>query len=441
MRSIAFILFLAFAWRSFAKVLTANHNGDAPDSVEKMLSRALKKLPLHRTDMDDVALRKPGHLAISRTNLPFRTRSDVNLGESASRWGGYRPQLHEKKLPGHGDMRLLSHGTLRHRHSRVVAKAAQFKQLLEFSEPETDVTVKLVGVMHYNPVSSELAVDTIEELAQKDKLGSVVIEMCDVRWNANMQANPILASNLRSEMTAACDAAERYERPVILGDQRINITVSRMQTAFQETLSDLSFPIQGWQRIARNITKTWEDGIIFWGENYLNAFAAVLDPKFLLGTPVSLFKYFLTYLAGYTAPTLVMLGMLRIIILADAHDIQNELTLVDYVGAAGFATLNSVAFGRILLKAIVQERNEILAKSILDQCRLYQTKTESIPHPKKTGRFPSAQQRPSDIIVAANSKKDQAAIPKEKDGKAVVAVLGMVHCNGIAKLLMERQVH
>jgi hypothetical protein len=89
-------------------------------------------------------------------------------------------------------------------------------QLLEFVEPETGVTVKLVGSMHYNPTSIELATNTIQALAEKNELGSVIIESCDIRYDSSKTMSPFLKTILRSEMGAACDVALAYNRPVVL---------------------------------------------------------------------------------------------------------------------------------------------------------------------------------------------------------------------------------
>jgi hypothetical protein len=39
-------------------------------------------------------------------------------------------------------------------------------QILRFVKPETGITVKLVGAVHYNPASTKLSTDTIEELRE-----------------------------------------------------------------------------------------------------------------------------------------------------------------------------------------------------------------------------------------------------------------------------------
>lgn len=56
-------------------------------------------------------------------------------------------------------------------------------QMLSFVEPSTGVIVKLVGAMHYNPTSVSLAYSTCNDLAEKSKLGSVIVESCPQRWN------------------------------------------------------------------------------------------------------------------------------------------------------------------------------------------------------------------------------------------------------------------
>jgi hypothetical protein len=132
-------------------------------------------------------------------------------------------------------------------------------QILEFLEPETGVTVTLIGSMHYNPASIKLASDTIQNLAEKNQLASVIIESCDIRYESSRRTPFWLKSILRSEMSAACDMTLAYGRPVVLGDQRINITVSNLQHAFQETMLDLIQPTNGgWSRIGTILWDTWK---------------------------------------------------------------------------------------------------------------------------------------------------------------------------------------
>ena len=58
-------------------------------------------------------------------------------------------------------------------------------------------------------------------------MGSIVIESCDIRWNATLESE-LVRDALLSEMKAAHDLGIKYNRPVVLGDQDINITVAEL---------------------------------------------------------------------------------------------------------------------------------------------------------------------------------------------------------------------
>jgi len=300
------------------------------------------------------------------------------------------------------------------------------KQILEFVEPETQVTVKLVGAMHYNPTSINLAKSTVEELADSEQLGSVIIESCDVRWNSSGDINPYLRELLRSEMGAASDVALEYNRPVILGDQRINITTSRMKAAFQETVIDMAqFYNGGWGRIASNITEAWkETSAPADPDNYYLNILSFFDPKLMLTAPVSFFKYPLSYVAKTPFPALSFLAIC--IFFFDPSQVEApQLEWSDYVSSIGITLLETALFSRVIVKEVLAERNTVLAKSILEQCRLYTSETIVKNDP-----------------LLSESVYAPGCIPTtgDEEGKTVVAVLGMAHCNGIMKLLIEKEI-
>jgi hypothetical protein len=327
-------------------------------------------------------------------------------------------------------------------------------QLLEFVEPETGVTVKLVGSMHYNPTSIELATNTIQALAEKNELGSVIIESCDIRYDSSKTMSPFLKTILRSEMGAACDVALAYNRPVVLGDQRINITVANMKSAFQETLWDALQPLGGgWNRIVANITQAWEDA----SPNeapYLTPLS-FLDPQLLLTAPVSFFKYPLSYLTKSPVATLAFLSCVAVLSNpseALAQSSTPDLTWYDVAASLGVATIETVVFARVILKEVLHDRNVVLADSILRQCRLYQRQqnrsnnkatssgTKSALSPWSAFFSPSkafATTVDDDHVVYVKSSGTMTATTGGSP-KTVVAVLGMAHCNGIKKILQER---
>ena len=157
-------------------------------------------------------------------------------------------------------------------------------QLVEFIEPTTNTKVLLIGTMHYNPTSIKQVEDTIDGLAQRGVLGSVVVESCEVRWNTTMEIlntprGQLLKPVLTSEMKVACDTAVSYNRPVVLGDQLINVTGNSLSAAFKQTVADLSSPLNGgWKRFYSDV-KEAVDVALPTGPGYLTP-RSFFDPDY-----------------------------------------------------------------------------------------------------------------------------------------------------------------
>ena len=189
----------------------------------------------------------------------------------------------------------------------------QAAQLLTFQEPRTNTTVILVGAMHYNPTSVRLAKTTIEDLGTQNRLGSVIVESCDIRWNKTAELyeeKPFLKRLLTNEMRTACDVAFQFERQVVLGDQRINITTDALKTTLKETFVDLVSPPTGWKRFVDEVGQSWKETVPLGGKGYLTAFA-FFDPLLLLALPVSFVKYPLSIFVKFPLPiTTIVLSVL-----------------------------------------------------------------------------------------------------------------------------------
>jgi hypothetical protein len=83
--------------------------------------------------------------------------------------------------------------------------------------------------------------------------------------------------------------------------------------------------------------------------------------------------------------------------------------LIDFAGSSLAVVVESALLGRTFLVALLAERNIILAANILAECER----------------------------VARD--RDAGVLPAESDSTpAVVAVLGMAHCNGIQKILLKK---
>lgn len=299
-------------------------------------------------------------------------------------------------------------------------------QILDFIEPTTGVRVKLVGSMHYNPASIKLATDSIDELAANDELGSVIIESCDLRWNATLEGNEFIQNALMSEMRAAHDLTLEYGRPVVLGDQRINITVAKLGDGAKETALDLLRPIEGWKRVFNTITEARKEAVPF-GENYLGP-GAFFDPKLILAAPVSLLKYPASYFIRsplITTAVFVTLVALGNVEASNAYALDSATTS-DTAVSLLVSALETIVFARIFMKELLAERNEVLAENILEQCKNYKAKSG-------WEFFPVGRGGSDNTVYAPGSTR-----PKLEEGKVVVAVLGLAHLNGIKKIMMEK---
>lgn len=332
-------------------------------------------------------------------------------------------------------------------------------QIVEFIEPKTNVKVILIGTMHYNPTSIDMVKETVDALGKQEILGSVLIESCDVRWNTTKELSDtprgsFLNTVLMSEMKAASDKAMSYGRPVVLGDQRINITGTSLKNTFKQTFTDIVTPLGGgWERLYTDF-KEAADVALPSGSGYLDA-RSFLDPRLLIAAPISFAKYPLAFLARNPLSTTIVLSALVGLSILDTSASYNladatvEGQITSSIASLLFACLELVFFGRIMVQVLLAERNEILARNILEQCRIYSNgNKKSGPDFDFVNMFSFLSQKKvassstqSEIVYVPESLLG-ASIDSSKDGKekVVVAVLGMAHCNGIVKLLKEELV-
>ena len=280
--------------------------------------------------------------------------------------------------------------------------------MLSFVEPSTGVIVKLVGAMHYNPTSVALAYSTCNELAERSRLGSVIVESCPQRWNKTLISQPqgsLLRKVFDNEMQAAAEVAMRYGLPVILGDQDIAITNQRMQQTFKQSIGDLLTPWKGgWRNLYNDIViasaAALPSGPLFLGpSDFLNL-------KLLFTTPISLFRYPLSFIVK--APVLgipIVLGLL----FGTFSDMAGDTSLLEVTSLERLQEIATSAlifgietsiFARVFLISFLSERNDILAANILSECQR---------------------------ISRGGKEGEEKSI--------VVAILGMAHCNGILNIL------
>eukprot|EP00597_Dinobryon_sp_UTEXLB2267_P003697 CAMPEP_0170059004 /NCGR_PEP_ID=MMETSP0019_2-20121128/1427_1 /TAXON_ID=98059 /ORGANISM="Dinobryon sp., Strain UTEXLB2267" /LENGTH=346 /DNA_ID=CAMNT_0010264111 /DNA_START=126 /DNA_END=1166 /DNA_ORIENTATION=- len=328
-------------------------------------------------------------------------------------------------------------------------------QLLKFTEPLTGVPVILIGAMHYNPASIALTRSVLQDLGDQKRLGSVIIESCDIRWNKTASMNsqsPFMNDLLQNEMQAAREEATKFNVPVILGDQLINITTARIKESFRATVFDILSPLFGWNRIVSDISNAFEQSFYpprdvsfplsssqsipvntavtsstnlktsptsISSKEYLGV-SDFLEPSLLAALPVSLVRYplaialkapvaffGLTLALGAASSYADILSVFTNegtettnLIAATSSSTSSSLVLLQDILSSSLSILLEFAvLGRVFLVTILAERNVVLADSIRLQCE--------------------------------QVKKNQNGNNKP----VVVAVLGMAHCNGIKRLM------
>ena len=255
------------------------------------------------------------------------------------------------------------------------------RQSLRFKDKATGVDVTLVGTMHYNPVSIDLASSTVSKLKDADALHAVVLESCPSRWRKTQQTQPpgsFMRWFLYNEMLAAADAAGDPAK-IRLGDQRIEDLGTCAKQTIGDTARDLANPLGGgWQKLVDDWRTGFDREINGRGDARGNLRAVDLwrDVSLLLGMPVSLFRYPLAWaikspkvivpFASFVwtieqIPSLVTPGAVDAV--TGTYVMSGEESLVSALFLA-LDVAEVVFISRLFLKALLETRNDILSRSI-----------------------------------------------------------------------------
>jgi pheromone shutdown protein TraB len=229
----------------------------------------------------------------------------------------------------------------------------------------------------------------------------------------NSESSPFIKQVLKNEMMAASNIATSFNRPVILGDQCINVTNQRIALAFKDTIRDILNPFNGWSRLYADVSQAVTSSLPT-GPNYLGA-SDFFDSKLLFNAPVSLLRYPLAFLIKAPLTGTVTLSTLLLASYLSSMDGASTSSGIDW---SDFVSIVSVVpsellmstlifafelalLSRVFIVTILAERNDVLAESIVRECF--------------------------------------KAVENGEGKSTVVAVLGMAHCNGIKKIITERK--
>ena len=293
------------------------------------------------------------------------------------------------------------------------------RQSLSFKDSATGVDVTLVGTMHYNPVSIELASSTVTRLREADALHAVVLESCPSRWKKTQKTQPpgsFLRWFLYNEMLAAADAAGDPTK-IRLGDQRIEDLGACAKRTMADTARDVLDPLGGgWGRLVRD----WRDGfkkeIDGRGDSRGNLRAADLwcDVALLLGMPVSMFRYPMAW--AIKSPKVI------VPFAAFAWGIERIPSLVRPGGDP-----------RRRHRRVRDERGGAVGERAVPRLRRRRGGLHLQALPQGAARDQERRVEPSRVLAIRDACEESA---RSGDGGGVVAVLGAAHLNGVQLRLM-----
>lgn len=367
--------------------------------------------------------------------------------------------------------KLLSQGS-----SNIIQKndfEQRRSQVLTFKEPKTGTTIKLVGCIHGNYGSIKLAEELVEDSAKRGVLKAVLIELCPTRYEG-MVGNDLEIRKKSSkrfefdnEMLVSSYTATKYNVPTVLGDQDVEITESQIKNIYKETWKDILKPFHGgWKKMYDDIGE--ENNVIDGsGPGYLSFFN-YLDPKLLRHIPTAVCRYVkdrpLSFTFRLFLPTVLNLIFDSILpsnfttiattaaksvdkkrwtlSQSDIKELNTWITIYSFSSIIKSITkiinvMDQICQSRVMSRALLFERNQILATNILKICMSKHTafsgqwRRDSFIDQVSTlmhKLFPNI----SSIVQVARS-----AVMKDNKPKEVISILGMAHCNGIKKLLLQ----
>jgi hypothetical protein len=295
--------------------------------------------------------------------------------------------------------------------------------VLRFIDCKTGREIVLVGCMHGNPTSIRLTEAVLRECADADELGAVALELCPQRWERTANAPPPPPGSLRAwlradEVQAAVCLAEEIGCGLIAADQEIDVTCARLAQLSKQTAMQLATPA-GWRCARHDLASGWQSlqpgagagagagecaGVGIGPLSYV-------EPRLLVGAPVALLRYLLASPA--LAGGLLGVGFVLALGVGAAEPpavganapqgLQAVSELLPYIAVA---LLESLLLLRVSLVGLVEERNYVLARNI---------------------RAASMQ-----VLTPPRALRQRG---RGMDGRAVVAVLGLAHLNGVRTIL------
>jgi len=300
----------------------------------------------------------------------------------------------------------------------IFALSLRSPQVLRMRDRATKQEISLVGTVHYNPASVARAKEEVTLALDRNEqlVGAVVVESCTSRWTSSLEVAPpgsLIAQLICSEMQSATGVALVNDVPIMLGDADAGAFLPRVKELAKQSARELLDPLGGWANIYRDFARTLPNTLnpsdVASSELLLEGEAPIGLADFarkevLVGFLFSLVRYPLAFALKAPLPFAAFAGFIFLLestassldALAETSMAAGDVFSLPIAATLAFSTVTfglSVLTSRLLLVAFLEERNAELARSIR-----------------------------------------RAAAEK---GGPVVAILGGLHVNGVARLLMS----
>lgn len=307
--------------------------------------------------------------------------------------------------------------------------AARTPQVIRLRDNVTKQEIRIVGAIHNNPASIALSMNEVA-LAYRQyngKLGALVVESCQSRWNRSFEDFPpgsLIARLTPSETQSAASAAQKRDVPIMLGDTDIETLNDRLTKATKQYIIDLLNPFfGGWRSTIRDLRRTvksnFDTSDIAESKLLLDGEAPISEldfaqPEVLLGFLSTFLRYPLVVMLQ--APMVYIVFALLWYVLSSST-ISLEDSYAEFMSASDTisdAIIESDAFSILRLKAGIFWNVGVFLNVLLLRIYLVAIVEERNAHIARSIRRAAAERK-----------------------APVVAILGSVHANGVARLLMS----
>lgn len=302
----------------------------------------------------------------------------------------------------------------------ATALSARTPQVLRLRDAATKQQIAIVGTVHYNPASVNRAKDEVSLALDRNgqKVGAVVVEACESRWTRSLEVAPpgsLVARLTCSEMQGAAGVAIEKGIPVLLGDTDVGPFVDRVGAFAKQSAWDLVNPFGGWRAISDDFARTLPPT--------LNASDVANSELLLAGeAPLSI--------GDYARPDILLGFLYTPIRYVAAFAIKAPFAALIF--AAALAAIDSTAAQIDTMASSSMATGELLSLPVAAELVFSTFEIGLLVLTTRLLLVPFLEERNAELARSIRRAAAESEAP-------VVAILGGLHVNGVARLLLSEE--